>query len=670
MLWAFGGGYVSADLMRMTADGINPLFVTAEPGEVIEHTIEVVPAARAAGRVLDPVGEPIPDLLVVLAHPYLWKGFRVAWKHKEQSSAVTDAQGRFSFETLVPGFPVFFETKVVTGLPGEVGPLTPAPGETVDASIVMPEACWLPVRVVDRATGRGIGGARVQGRQPQWYSVIEETGADGRVELGPLRPGEVKVGVHHRDYRGFGFGLGATDGRRVADVGSRSEELVLELERAAYIEGRIVNPPDDWQLEIGVFPVGAPAERGQGVVSLERLSRGRFRFGPLSPGPYDVVLLGPDSDSTRRQLGRWTVEAGGEELELELTDANAEAADSLIIDVSTLDGRAVNGWIRLLGPRRIHVQTDSFRAGHYEVSGVPWGGPAWIEVVEPTTEEGEAFGAVRHGPIPLTPGRVQSVVPPQLVSGGQILREDGSPVAGLYVAASRVRPPEAAPFVQSRARARTDPQGRFHIGGLGEGPHRLSFSTPPTLGLVEPPVVEAGRTDVVIRLGAGVTVPVRVADGTGTPLGGARVLAALPGRSDVLRAAETDAAGVALLTGLRSSASYDLTVLPPSDREDLLEAWQEAWRPEPTRMRLGAGETVSGMVRQNGTPLPDATVWWKDGRERWRRTRTMQTGAFRVTVVPEAKVLLCADPPHTVRRDAEAVPIEVAPGTTNVVLDL
>ncbi|HEX6862427.1 MAG TPA: carboxypeptidase-like regulatory domain-containing protein, partial [Thermoanaerobaculia bacterium] len=257
--------------------------------------IRLRPATRIAGRVVDAGGEPVEGVQVQAWLAGIVRGCAVYVPTgcpgpADRRMGDTDADGRFEFESLEPGWyevHVPDDSSLVERRLGEAGM---SAGEI---AFVLPERLVpLEGRVVD-ADGAPVAGARVSvsGDRPD---AEARTGTDGGYRFSRVLPGRQRLEVRHAD-----FGLAV----EMVEMAGPRTRFDVRLPRATIVQGRILgrdgSPVDAPSLRVDDEPVEVDAE-------------GRFRFS-LSPGEHEVRAEAPDRAPDERR-----VTAAGDPIDLDL----------------------------------------------------------------------------------------------------------------------------------------------------------------------------------------------------------------------------------------------------------------------------------------------------------------------------------------------------------------
>lgn len=262
-----------------------------EPG-VFE--IRLRPATRIAGRVVDAQGEPVAGVQVearlagktIGCAVYSPPGCPGPADHRLGD---TDADGRFVFESLEPGW---YEVRSSDALPTTVRRLGEAGASAQEIELVMAEKLVrVEGRVLD-ADGKPVEGARVRvsGARP---GTEVSTGADGAYRFPRVLPGPQRVEARHPDLGRFS--------ERIEIAGPRTR-FDVRMQPGTIVQGRILHrdgsPAVQPRLRVDEEPVELDAD-------------GRFRFS-LSPGEHVVEAEARDRATAAKQ-----VTAAGDPIDLD-----------------------------------------------------------------------------------------------------------------------------------------------------------------------------------------------------------------------------------------------------------------------------------------------------------------------------------------------------------------
>ena len=492
--------------------------------------LELVPAGRITGRVVDAAGAPVVGAVLT---PWKWDGGETG--HSPINlQPVTDKSGGFSCPYLWPGAWQF-----VVSAPGYARLITrPLALGVVDALIALRPSCMVVGTAIDSADGGPIPNLPVRLGGSDVLSETYETATekDGTFTLDTLPPGEYTVqsgGAYYIDRDEVRVALRDSAGRT---------ELNLSPHLGAVIEGKVVRKGS------GDPAVGALITCRNGVGfgrELRTETDGGYRIEGLPPGRYELML--DLVDNLRKSL---SVEAGREyHANFELQEGDAMLA-GIVVDpeenpvpgarvelerqarlaISGADGKFVfTGTVssRYSDLLAAYVPGLAGTSECLEVAGVRTdlrmmvGEPAWVtgRVVDDrgkavsgatvdyhllsgslcqwrparTTDNGRfALGGVPPGEYALSverqgmprmvltkvkvaPGEtLENVVltlPGSQAEGtltGKVLDSAGRPVAGGFVRAQGPR--------QAQTSVRTNKNGKYTITGLIEGIYRVNVS--------------------------------------------------------------------------------------------------------------------------------------------------------------------------------------------------
>jgi protocatechuate 3,4-dioxygenase beta subunit len=646
------GGWISEDVTRYVARGLEPPRVTVEPGETATLDIRIVPAARLEGSVLDETGTPVAGIAVEAVPPDDWGGYPT------RLTARTAADGAYRLDDLVPGFPYEVVPRPVDRFPARSGPVRGASGETVRLDVRLLPSRSLRVRVVDETTREPVPGASVRVMSERMRDFREDLGEwwtdrDGRVEVGPLPDGPLPLHVR--------WDVVAPVEVRVPGE-AEDEEILVTVATELVIGGRIVVTGDPSSPIRGVrLIVTPPSRERETTIRSSVRPDGTFRLGVPYRGDYVLRAVGGE-----RTLGEWTVEAGREDLVLEI-DAPPPAPVHRDPPVRLVTFRVLGPDGQPVDTCRLRTAMDASRGSyggktvHGEARIAVRGERVWLEVVHARSSSGAALGPGEFGPFDVAQETITVRLPPGRTIEGTVLGPGGEPVEGAVIRAfavllgSRRGPPE-------RDVARSGSEGRFRLDGLGEGLHRLRIEAPPGFTASAAPIsAKAGETDVLVRLSRARTYTIRVLDPDGKPVAGAQV-------SATASTVTTDVEGVARLELDGKPVRY-MSIRPPGERDDLAELSVLDWPPEDGDIRL-LGSITGRVVDPSGRGVEGALVWYRTLEGRWfgAGEPTGPGGSFLARHVVAPVVPLRVTVQGARPESAEDTEARVAAGTRDAVL--
>ncbi len=660
MLVVEGRGFTTKGLADMRDDGFNPLAIGVLAGQTTRVEIAVVRGSVVRGVVVDAAGVAVPGATVawLLEGGYSLDRYHSYGLHTT-TSVVSGADGRFTLDDLPAGASVELMAKAPRHAWSRTTVRTLSAERPLDVTIRFPDERWIAVTVLDATSGRPISGASVSAGRANGEAV---TGADGTARAGPFEPDVTSLDVEAPEY----LPAKASIGEGVA---------VVRLDRGVTLEGR-VNLPD-----------GSPAAGATIVLSvtgsrfevLMKSLRGRPVWHTAADGTFHISGLPRDQIGIQAAYTRdgedWTASARGTpgDVPVRLALARVERRREspkvvLLLRVLGPDGRPVPVAEGTYETDAGKPRTFDVAEGRAELVGSKAGGR--VEVWGARTRAGERlpFGPGRLDRLESPSGKVEVRLPADRPIVGRVRTADGAGVPNVGVSAERTNDsgaPSGASFVPNHERVRTDADGAFRVGGIGEGEYRLSISAPRDFAPIEPIPVRAGAVELDVVLRASPAVEVTVLDAAGRPIESASVEP-----DDGSTAVASDETGVARLRGLDARKTYVLTVRPPDARDDLASATIDSFEPGNCTVRLGRGYSVSGFVRDAaGRTVVGVRVHWHSERTDDRRSGSepvRSDGSFTLRNLPEGEIALEAEADGS--PEASHAKAQVTAGAKGVVL--
>ncbi|MBI2922116.1 MAG: sigma-70 family RNA polymerase sigma factor [Planctomycetes bacterium] len=626
---------------------------------------------RIRGHVADiRTGAPIPGAEV-------WMGLQGGGLEfvRESSRVLTDAEGRYGIETAMDEnswFKLFARAEGYATRPDNLMHFHSGADEEI-VDLMLARGAAARGRIVD-GSGTPIAGARLLcQRTPGCHEIpahVAESEQDGGFVLEGLAAGQDHV-VHVRG-RGFaGVSIhfkSPEEGGDVADLGD------LAVGAAGWVGGRVLTasgePMPGIAVTLGGFPqILSRADKSiSGEVSGSARTRdsgstdasGRFRFEDLPPGTYVLMTAQPGLPAYRSEL---SLPPGGHQDGIEI---RMPAGRFVTVHVLDDHGRPLPGivvscsrpWLEartdVLGDARFLVSGSEaeFDLGRIEIVSVLDGrGPDQVPMFTPPAQR-----------LPAGARELTFVFRRAGMTEGFALDPDGNPLAfaelDVFAGGRRLRTlltDEAGRFqVLSTAGEAVD----FILAGRVEGPangFRLVD------GEVRGVACGTERVRLQARWAATRTLRVRVRDGNGSAIAGARVHPVLPGENEsgmrhyavwtreypfirgLSRNSWKSAEGTGTLTDdeglavLHDLPDRDLAIHAVLADASWLPASLAGVRPagQEVELRMRPGLVVSGqVVSGDGAPLEDPWVSAWAGQSKVAGVRCDKDGFFRFLVDP------------------------------------
>lgn len=615
--------------------------------------------ATLTGRVYDEVGKPVEGAIVSLGGSGFWPA----------RSVQSQADGRFQWAEIPAGI---YELRVSKGQ--LVAP--PVEGLILDAGarrafgVKLARGWTLVGQAVDARSGAPVHGAEVTVATGPLglLSRRVESDDEGRFVLDGIVGNTQSLYVEADGYVLEGPLSHAID----------SGVLVVPLERAARIEGRVVDArgrpiaeatvrafsegegpatPTTGSLGVTAGPVPPITASGSGsLMFIEEATSGRdgtFALGGLRSGTYAVVAtrddFGPASSEPIRlgvgatRTGMKIVMEPGAELAGRVVDERGRGLEAIPVELRGSDQGL---------PRMAVTAPD----GSFSFGGV----------------RGEV--TVTALPYDLPPARATVVVGSDALVTveltlatslntlrGRVVDERGFGIGGALITVSSTNPATPA-----RRNAKSDADGTFAVPALPDPPYALEAEHPAfsETRLTDVQAVE----DVRVVMTAGVTLLGEVLDEwTGDGLRDARIDIAGPTRGET----NTREDGTFVFRQL-PTGTYEVTLshddYETQTRRVVVEPARYVDRPQELgTVRLAPGGVVEGVVVDvNGRPVAGAEVTWDDPPRSERAVLTDSRGTFRLRGVPAGSVWISAR--HEVAGESwtdnpiQVRPLETSPG--------
>ena len=632
MVLAEAPGLVTKGAAEVKGQGFNPLATTAKPGETTTVDVVMVSGAKVSGTVTDAGGQPVRGA-VVLAAPVPtndpMRGFRMDGQNTGPK-AVTGVDGAFVVDSLVPGQVYVVSADCAGYATCRADPITAS--EAVPAAVVLRFAAtrMADISVLDDATGTGIPGARVSAGSQKGGGIPRATpttgtgltGADGRVRLGPLEAGELRLDVQSDDY------VRNTGGSDAPKLAAGETSAVVRLRRGLPIAGKVTM--SDKSPAVGAMV--QPEWDGNGSRGWVQPSTtgadGSFRMRGVLAGTVKLTAsLSKDGKTYSANAG---VTVGAEDVVLTLAEATGGKAGGrgqLVVHVLDADGKPVPSASVMVRSKQGGMSSTNANDGLVTLNKNV-GETAALTV---WAAKGRDGAMLKLAPAQREVGPNETDVEVRLAPGlsieGRVHGPDGVGIRGARVSAMpKAGPTSVAEYgprgdFGTHATGRTDTTGAFRLDGLADEEYELSVEAQAEFGPYDGPAVRAGAKGVEVALKAGLSAVVTVLDEAGKPLAGAQVMVRVAddaekgrrprGRIEV-RIVVSDAFGIARVQGLEAAFVYRLDVVVA----DSLAFNHSPWAPTDTTVRLARSYSVAGIVKDKaGRPVPRAVLTWSKEKE-------------------------------------------------------
>lgn len=623
--------------------------------------IQLLPASRIRGRVVDEDNKPVPEFTVQTTVTF------AMWMQRPTAREVVSgsADGSFTLGRLAPG-------KVTLKIEGEgygrhEQSLAIEAGQELDAGTIrLQRAAVLLGRVVDMQQ-KPVPFAQVRRMQGgiadhPVLSMLSgdppcRAGADGRFELRGLKPGRVTL-LASAD----GYASGRSKRVELA-AGQTIEGIEIVLGSGGTIEGKLLLPPGRSPT---TFSILVQTTSGMSQAGANPNPDGTFRIEHLDPGQYQVQgfdsgtfqAFGKKASKSAKRGQTFEMDFDLQDLLAGMVQTRCSVRDGEVTHVE-LDGRELEGsGITLhsevtLGSQPLaqgmlelmpasdpnpRVAVGFVTAGKSQISGLTPGrwraqvrtGMTWAPVGEPQFFELVADRQSQTATFRLPAGALR---------GSVIDVATGKPVEHAVIklrAAGATGADESTDY----GFAMTGSKGEFAFEGLNEGTYSITadeviLKQGGTAGRLENLRLGAAeqREGLVLHARRGTVVDVEVVDENGTPLPQAMLFAVDDDGRPIgaLSFTFTDSFGHALFPGLPSGRTRIAGRAPGlapavTDSQDVVPGQETEFR-----LVLRRGTPVQLTIEgQDGKALQGAQVSCRLGRGPWIPTPLLQA----VQVVP------------------------------------
>ncbi len=640
---AEGDGWVSQHVAEAEIGHYNPFSVAAKAGETVTFDVTVVHTASVVGVVLDPSGAPVAGA-VVASEPRERSGgyyFLNPLERLGERQAISGPDGTFSIDGLVVEGTYVLKATARDGAECYSSLVVVREGSATKVELRFSPERRIEVTVLDAASGASIAGAKAvvlvpaEHGFPDRESAPSTTGADGRAIVLTRGPGALSAQATADGY------VESYESVPVPESG----QVVVRLARGFVLAGRAVRTDGSPAVGAGVVVHPGHPYSEDSTWEAQADSDGGFRF----------TFASDTATTVRATLGRGPTALEGEAtgtpgglpivvtLRPPVERSDASTLDMLVVRVLDADGKPVPAAKAALYRENTGVERDvldgrvGFRRTDLEILSIcVWDAKAADGSFLP-------LGPARVGPVRPDARELEIRLPPERAIEGVVLGPDGNGVRGVVVRASpgAAAATGAGPDLESEARS--DGDGKFRLGRLGDEAYALRVNPPRDLVHPEPVTARGGATDVAIRLRAAAHASITVLDEDGTPVVGAVVTATHGGDGyvNLRERIATDVSGVARLGGLDPAARYVLRVELDRSGSTFLPYASEGWEPKDQTIHLSRSLSIRGVVRDpSGRPVADAEVFVVSDDMAWAPRATGADGTFSIVGLSAGHVVV------------------------------
>jgi len=542
--------------MRPGGGGGPPLF---EPGRTeAEHVVELAPAAKVTGVVLDPEGNPVAGASVTVEDPMM---MMMALFSGGPRQATTDAEGRFDVGglrrnqtvPLVAGHRDWGRSRAKKGKAGgdpitfRLTPPLRVSGRVVDEAGDPIEG----VRVTVRRKGQS-GDMRRMGMFVSGSTRPAVTDAEGRYVVRNAPAGELEVLFEHRRYEEVKQDLSLRPDVRDTDLektvlprGEGIEGIVLD-ERGEPLAGARVSANSTGQVRPGSGRTWGSAKTDlEGRLEIYGLRKGEYRLRASYHGRYAAEVV---------------VESGTKDVRIRMREAGRLAGRARGVNGMPVPGAQVRA--RVSDPsdpnRNENVGwTRTDPDGRFSLDSLPPDRPFQLTITHDAYREATFQGVVAQAT-----ERV-FVLDPGVRVAGIVVDADGAPVANAQV------------FVAggTNKSVTTDADGRFEAGGLHEGEIKVTLlESGQGFIKTEPRVVTPGDRNIRLVAIEGESIKGKVVDAEGNATTQVRV-----------RLLDAEGSEVADTWVWRDDGNFELRGLPPGTYTIVASRFRRDEQPAETR---------------------------------------------------------------------------------------
>ncbi|MCE9635221.1 MAG: carboxypeptidase regulatory-like domain-containing protein [Planctomycetes bacterium] len=367
--------------------------------------------------------------------------------------------------------------------------------------------------------------------------VYAVSGPTGAFEVRPLEAGSWDVTARAAGY--------VKSKAVAATVPSTTGDVIVEMQEEMEISGRVTFPDGTPVEGLSVHPVADngmngfsfPAGMNDEASTATTARDGSFRLRSLAPGAHKLRVEGgwmstvnaqpitTDPIAAGTKTAKIVVQPGGR-IAGRVIDSARKPVAGVWVSASSSDPAAMGEWRGAVTGATGAFEITALATGSYMLNAQSQGGNR-----KPAQKAGVAVGTTD----------VELVMEDAATIEGVALRADGTPAAGVFLSAEPVAETAADPSGNDSPdstgamkfgggqSAMTDAAGKFKIGGLGTGRHRIKLGgwddASKALRIEGEVIVAAGATGVQVRLVEGLRIAGTVVDENGAGIAGANVMA-------------------------------------------------------------------------------------------------------------------------------------------------
>ncbi|MFE8597937.1 carboxypeptidase regulatory-like domain-containing protein [Archangium violaceum] len=539
---------------------------------------------RLSGKVVDDGFEPVPGALVTAIFNAESRFFET----------LTDASGRYQLGPFPPGEYAFVVSK--EGLRSKTDRLTLHSAET-DKTFFMDRPRRISGLVL--RAGAPVAGAKVLATAHSLAfgdETVTFTDARGRFFLGGLKPGLQKLFATHA-------GDAASAAVPIFKETLERTDITLELTPAAEVHG-VVRDDSGQPIEGAHVSTNLKLERSSVLLLVETDAEGRYRLGPVWPGPVRFeVSKGKDFQLHHSER---TLPAGESTVDFTLT--RWLRVDGVLVDT---EARPIEGEYAVLAP------LEGWEKGVWDKVQTGPDGRFSLIAPQPGRHMLHIGGRrVRYRAVEVSAPSSQHIVAERFPSVvGEVVDEAGMPMPGVAVG---LWPEGSGKLREQLDRDETDAWGRFALSAPEAGRYRLAAELDEnTLVRAASQLISlgAGETRLKLLVPTGKPVSGVVVDPRGNPIPGIRLRVRAPQGFE-------DVGGGWSFRGVSTEQDGRFTFKELAGEELLLHVWEPGYDFDASHgvgprgpLRLRPGDSWLRLVLVRVGPVRDRYEKFREDEE-------------------------------------------------------